>query len=120
VLPLGLFPSPIGGDRLVNQARELLFGCILGSACNHKLSLKEGGSLNCLISFYMSRSPHDDPPLGYPLSPGGPSPHHNGGHLRPSHFLLKLHHLSHVPGQALCKKVTRGRKSGNPERARET
>jgi hypothetical protein len=113
VLPLGLFLSPIGGRRLFNQARELCFCCVLGSACNHKLTLEEGDPLNCLISFYASRSQQGGLSWATLLATSGDRP-------SPSHLLPKIYHISYILGQAMRKKVRRGRKSGNPERARET
>jgi hypothetical protein len=82
VLPLGLFLSPIGGRRLFNQARELCFCCVLGSACNHKLTLEEGDPLNCLISFYASRSQQGGLSWATLLATSGDRP-------SPSHLLSK-------------------------------
>jgi hypothetical protein len=66
------------GGRLVNEAWELHFGYVSGSVCSHKLTLEEGDPLNCLISFFMSRSQQDGPLLGHPLILNGLGPLHNG------------------------------------------
>jgi hypothetical protein len=92
VLALLLYPLPslIGGIHLVNQARELRFGCVLGLKRNHELTLKKGDPLSHLVSLPTGKS--------YPLHPDGPGPYHDSGRPRLSHLLPKLRHFGCVLG----------------------
>jgi hypothetical protein len=97
-LTLLLCPPPIGDDRLVNQARELCFGYVLGLARNRELFLKKGDPLSLLVNLPVDRCQQDGPFQGYPLCLGGPDTCHDGGCPRSSHLFPKLYQFNYIPG----------------------
>jgi hypothetical protein len=92
------YPTPISSGRLGSQAWKFLFGHAAILTRSPELALQSEYPLSHLVRFPTGSIQQDDHFIGHFLRPGSKTLYHYGSRPPPSHLLLKLRHLSRMPG----------------------